>query len=233
MAAKKETALDRLFERAGIEQPTVSKDIVVATPPSAIELSHRTTRAQRKAQLLDDITQFNIERLVALRETLTSLPSLVTESLGEDAELTDEYAAVLMRQAIAFLRDVKDLQEAIAERIKVIAFDHFNASLAAKGHSDPEHMRAELIVEELGFALRREGAGYGDAKINEELLKELLGKDWKRVYTKTVIPRKEVFNLDIDALEELTKQRPELLEKIRPALSKGDPKPGRLNLRPL
>lgn len=228
--AKKPTALERIMEKAGVPQPVASDGFLPVPAAKEIVAAERSTRGSRKAQLLADLEEFNVERLAQLREDLTGFVTLITTTLGDDPVLVEQHAVTLMRQALA-IRQLKDLYDLCWDKVKEVAFQHFDASLAEQAHPDPQHVNAELIVAELGFMLRREGAGYCNAEIDEELLKEALGNLWKKVYTKTTIPAQVVYNLDEDALEELCRQRPELLEAIRPALKKGAPKAGRLNLR--
>lgn len=223
------TAKTKIFEAAGVEVPVTGAEVAVPAVQQVV-VSERSTRETRKSQLLEVLGKFDVEELEELKTFLAGLPSLLTETLGEDLVLTERYAHTLLRQALA-VRRLKDLHEVALEQIKEVAFDHFNASLAEKGHPDPQHVNATLDVLALGYKLRREGAGYGDPTIDEEKLKEALGSDWKKVYTRTVIPRRVVTDLDEDALWELVKTKPGLLEKIRDSLLPGAPKAGRLNLR--
>lgn len=189
-----------------------------------------STVTSRRAQLLADLEEYNIKALAEYRKGLSSFVDLITEPLGEDPVLTEDYAATLMRQALA-VRQMADLAEVCKTKIKEVLFQHFNAYFAEDGHDDPEHINGTLEVAELGMKLCREGSGYSDPSINEEKLKKGLGPLWEKVYTHKVIPEKEVWELDLEALWELVKAQPKLLEKIRDALTPGKPKGARMNLR--
>lgn len=188
----------------------------------------RTTVASRREQLLADLE--DDEALPRYRRELDAFIDLITSPLGEDPVLTEEYAYTLVKQAVA-VRQLADLAEVCKTKIKEVLFQHLNAYFAEEGHDDPEHINGILEVAELGMKLSREGSGYSDPVIDEEKLKKGLGPLWERVYTHKVIPATETWELDLDALWELVKARPKLLEKVRDALKPGKPKSARMNLR--
>jgi hypothetical protein len=216
----------KTLERTGIRK------IMEAAGKAAIAKVPRTTRTTRQAKLLEAMEDFDVPTLKKVKDELAGYVDLITMSLGDDLVLTEEYANVLMRQAIA-TRNLKDLQEIVQAQVKRVAFDHFNASFAEQGYEDPENMNGHLEVPELGMVLSREATGYSEPVIDETKLKKALGKDWEKVYTLEVIPEQRVYSLNEEALWNLVKDKPALLEKIRDSLIPGQPKSGRLNLRNL
>jgi hypothetical protein len=226
------TVLELLFRAAGKSLPAVSNEYLPVPAVKEVVEADRSTRGHRKARLLDALQEFDVDTLQAKREELDNFISLITRSLGEDLILNEEYAYTLVEQALA-VRNLVDLAQTCQEQIKRVAFEHFTAKLAEEGHPDPANVNATLEVEELGFALRREGAGYGNASIDEELLKEALGSDWHKVVVTEYIPAQEVTMFSEDLLWNLVKDRPELLEKVKASLVPGDSKKARLNLRPI
>jgi len=118
-------------------------------------------------------------------------------------------------------------------RLKDIVWTHLNSKLAEEGVEDPENTNGEIEVPALGMKLCREGMGYNDPVIDEELLKERLGDLWEKVYTCQVIPEQTVYTLDPEGLLDLLKSDPSLVKKIEDAIIPGSPKNGRLILRPI
>jgi hypothetical protein len=190
----------------------------------------RTTVASRRTQLKDDLEQLKESRLEEIRYEMASYIDLILTPLGDEPVLSEESAFVLVRQAIA-TRLLKDLFEIVHTKIKDAAFLHFNASLDKEGYEDPENTNAQLEVPELGMKLAREGAGRQDATIDETKLKEGLGDLWEKVYNREIIPEREVWTLNVDALWNLVQNDPTLLRVVGDSLQPGDPKSARLNLR--
>ena len=222
---------EAIAQAAGVSVAADKK--VVAVPASkVVQRTERTTRADRKASLVDGLREFDVDHLGGLQEVLSGFVSLVTESLGDELVLSEQYAHTVMSQALA-VRTLVDIAQVVQEQVKSVVFEHFDSALAEQGHPDPQNVNASLDVPELGMSLRREGAGYSSPMIDEQKLADLLGDAVETVYVTKVIPAQEVRVLDEDLLMNLVSNQPELLEKVREALIPGSPKKARLNLRNL
>jgi len=222
---------ETIAQAAGVAV-AADKKVVAVPAAKAVAKTERTTRADRKASLVDGLREFDVDHLGALQDILANFISLVTESLGDEMVLNETYSNTVMRQALA-VRTLVDMTQVVQEQVKSVVFAHFDSALAEMGHPDPQNVNAALDVPELGMSFRREGAGYSSPSIDEEKLSELLGEACDSVYVTKVIPAQEVRVLDEDLLMQLVGNKPELMEKVREALIPGSPKKARLNLRNL
>jgi hypothetical protein len=208
------SGLQRLLERSGKE---------VAKKP-------RTTVAHRKAQLLADLEDFNVDRLVGLQQKMGAFIDLITLNLGDELVLDEGHAYTLMSQALG-VRDIKEFMDVCHGRVKEYLFDHLNAIYAEQGLEDPENTNGSLEVPALGMKFCREGTGVTDPSVNDTLLKKALGSRWEEVYDIEVIPEQRVYTLNTEALWDMVKNDPDLMEAVRGALEPGVPKNGRMVIR--
>ncbi len=189
----------------------------------------RTTVAQRKAQWEVNLENFNGDELVA---KAAGFIDLITLELGSDPVLTEEGAVTVMVQSLA-RRDFSEFLDVCKDKIKEFVFAHFDALAEAAGAEDPENTNGVLEVPSLGMKFCREGTGYGDPTIDDDVLKHALGDRWEQVYDVQIIPERREETLNQEALWNLVQQDPTLMEKIRDSLQPGAPKPGRLVIRPM
>lgn len=213
---KSNTTIQRLFDRAG----------------KMVAKAQKSTVAARKAQLLQDLEGFNIDRLVELRDQMGSFIDLITLNLGEVELMTESQAHTLMSQFLA-QRDIGEFMDVCRGRIKEVAFAHMDAELELEGVEDPENTNAVIEVPSIGKRFSREGCGYSDPSVNEVALRAALGDQWESVYVEEVIPETVTYTLSMEKLMALVDQDPAIMEKIRDVLQPGSPKTPRLFVRDL
>ena len=206
---------------------------IVTITGRALARRPRTSVAQRKAEWESTLDNFDVNKLAGLQTAMSEFVDLITVSVMEDGVvLTEAQKFTLVTQALA-RRDIAEFMDVVLWRLKDIVWSHLNSKLAEEGVEDPENTNGEIEVPALGMKLCREGMGYNDPVIDEELLKERLGDLWEKVYTCQVIPEQTVYTLDPEGLLDLLKSDPSLVKKIEDAIIPGSPKNGRLILRPI
>lgn len=215
-ATATKAGVQRLFDRAG----------------KAVAKARTSTVSARKAQLLQDLEGFNLERLIELKEEMSSFIDLITLSLGEVELMTESQAHTLMTQFLA-QRDIGEFMDVCRGRIKDVAFQHITAAQKIAGAVDPENTNGHIDVPSMGKRFCREAAGVGDPSINEVLLKSILGDKWSEVYVEEVIPETKTYVLSMEKLMDLVDSDPVVMEQIRDALIPGIPKVAKLMVRDL
>ncbi len=152
----------------------------------------------------------------------------LSENMDEPRVLSTVEARNLMDEMLD-IKEGKDTLAAREEEVKRLAFNHLTEQFAAAGEENPHLVNGSIDVPELGHRFSREGAGPGEAKLNEKSLRFLVGEDvWGQITTQVTT---EV--LDMGKLMAEATRHPVLLEHLRNSLQVGDDKLGRLNVRPL
>lgn len=154
----------------------------------------------------------------------------LSENMDEPRVLTLPEATSLMSEYLD-IKAGEDHFTARREDIKRLVFDHLNEQFDALGEENPHLVNGSIDIPELGYRFSREGAGTGDAKLNEEALRAHVGEDlWAKISTKKTVVEEKV---DLGKLMAEAHHHPVLLEHLRSSLKVGDDKLGRLNHRPL
>ena len=182
-----------------------------------------TSSADRREQLKQAIAEMDGEKIEQVRDVMTRyVDSMVTLDPEQTTALTPAQSKALMEEDI-LRREIADLVEARKETIKELVFRAITEDAAEAGAEDPELTNGEIVVEELGRRFSREGAGYSAPTFNIKTLRAALGDDAEAVIkTET----KVVESVDEDALNSLIAGNPELLEKVRGALTPGKVRKG-------
>ena len=193
----------------------LKKDLQPAAKP--------TSAADRREQLKKAIAEMDGDQIERAREVMTRyVDSMVTLDPEQAGVLTKAQSKSLMEEDI-LRREIADLVEARKETIKELVFRAITEEAAEAGADDPELTNGEIVVEELGRRFSREGAGYSAPTFNLKALRAALGDDAEAVIkTET----KVVESVDEDALNSLIAGNPELLEKVRGALTPGKVRKG-------
>lgn len=195
----------------------------------------RSTVAARKAALRADLEDFNVDRLLELEDKMSKFIDLVTLTYGEVEILDDKAKTILMAQFLG-QRDITEFTAVVKDKIKEIAFAHMNAELELAGVQDPENQNHTIEVPALGKAFSREGAGYTDPSINEDVLRSLLTDMAPETVEKVFITKEvvtKVHELNLPALMSLVEEDPTLMLAVEESLTPGAPKNARLNVRDL
>lgn len=200
----------------------------------------RSTVAQRKDRLRIALEKLDLDRLLALQQSMAEYIDEVTGNevvMTEPRTLTKAESATLMRR-ILVQRDVSEFLEVTKDLTWELVRASIMESAAQEGHPDPEHANGRIEVPEEGHAFCIEGNGQRDPELNEERLEEILGDRWAEVcdverVEEQVIPAHDVYELSPDKLMAAAVSDPVIMAAVREALEPGGWKPGRRMVRPL
>jgi hypothetical protein len=135
-------------------------------------------------------------------------------------------ATAVMNELLT-LRTVMEALEARRLMIKDGTFDHIELTLADKGVDDPKNTNGQLLVQSTGKKFCKEGAGIGPSVLDWDVVEDqLTEEDWEEIQVTEIIKTP-----DKDRLADLVTRKPELATVIRDALSPGEPKTPRFQVR--
>lgn len=175
------------------------------------------TGVARKAQIAAALATTNLDELIALQEKLEGvIDRILANTIDTDDEgpLTDDELYGLMLEALE-QADVKRLLEIRYQMMRTRVFAHITAVHAANGVDDPEHTPGEAVVPLLGKRFVRQG-GKPKATLDHQKLIDALGPERAEQVLRTVeIPARTETHLNEDALLDLVREDPSVLELIR------------------
>ena len=198
MARKKQTAeveqteVSQILQQGGYLR--AYETLVKQAEREAIKVP-KTTVAQRKEILREAIESFDIDRLTELQGKMTTVIDTITSN---DLDLTGGHilsAAEAFSLMIELLdqRDVKELLETRREMAKMAIFLSMTEELRLRGVEDPENQNHVIRVPQAGKRFCREGCGPKEGELNEEKLRELLGKKrWDAVCDTELVPEEVI-----------------------------------------
>lgn len=171
----------------------------------------------RKAQIAAALATTNLDELIALQEKLEGvIDRILANAIDTDDEgtLTDDELYGLMLEALE-QADVKRLLEIRYQMIRTRVFSHITAVHKDNGVDDPEHTPGEARVPLLGKRFVRQG-GKPKATLDHARLLDCLGPERAaKVLREVEIPARTETHLNEDALLELVREDPTVLELIR------------------
>ena len=196
-------------------------------------VAKRTTVADRKTLMLEALRNKDPQKVAELTVIMAGFMQKVLKPLGDSVILDQANADHLIEVTMEAHQTLAELMDVVWEESKRIVFDHLDAVYAKDGEKIPAALNGAVESPKLGLKLCREGAGIEDPQVDHDLLQEILGDRWQEVYDERTIPAQTVYDFNPTKLRELAYNEPEntWLEKIRPALTPGGLKKGKLNLR--
>lgn len=229
---------DHALER--LQESEIARLISVVAPAAKVVASDDvSTVASRKLQLRQALESYDVDRLLALQQTMTSFVDLVTTSrlMQEDAEpVLDAVQAKDLMARYLDQREINELMATVKDLIRSTVFSHLDATLRAEGVDDPANTNGTLEVPELGKRFCREGAGYKDPSLDEQRLRELLGDRWADVcdnidVPEQVIPAHQEQVFSVSKALKLGRTDPAVMEVLRDCVIPGAPKTPKLMVR--
>lgn len=222
-----------------IRNSEIARLISEVAPEAVVPSGDTSTVASRKLQLRQALESYDVERLLALQNTMTSFIDLITQStlIQEDADpvLDGKRSAELMSRYLD-QREIDELMATVKDLIRSAVFSHLDTVLAAGGAADPANTNGTLEVPELGKKFCREGAGYRDPSLDEDRLRELLGDRWAAVcddvdIPEQIIPAHQAQVFSVEKALKLGRVDPTVMEVLRECVIPGAPKTPRLMVR--
>lgn len=201
----------------------------------AVEVPERQTGTERKAEIARAIERGDSDELIGLQEKLEGIierilaNKAITEHTGlcTPAELAD-----LMIERLD-QADVAKLVEIRYQMIRTRVFDHITEDNRAKGIDDPGHTPGQADVPALKKRFTREGGRIKNV-LDQSHLRELLGeKRWAQVCRAETIPEHVEYHLSEDALLELVRKDPKVLDLFKKCIIPGGEGIPRFHIRPL
>lgn len=190
----------------------------------------------RRAAYAKAVRTMDRKQLASMAKTVRGFLPLAkrnAEITAQTGILDDVEAEDLMVEVL----EVKRLQEIAKSRYEEIrkrVFNSMTEGLAEQGEENPDLVASYIEVPKLGLKFTREGGGFKDPELQEDVLAALVGPEvWDKVTTVEVIPAQEVRTLDMDLFLQEARRKPALLEELRKALKVGEPATVRFNQRAL
>lgn len=210
--------------------------LVAEEKARAVARAPRSTVDSRKLAWKEAVAKLDRGLIAKINKTLSGYTKLVRANAevtsAEKPRILDEDEAQSLMQEYLDLKTIEEFVKSRYEQIRRTAFGSMTESKAAEGEEFPEHVNADIEVEELGQKFVREGTGRKDPALDEDILESLLGDErWQAVTVKEHVPAQTFTRLDMDKLMELARKEPAVLELIRDALQEGDWKSPRLSIR--
>lgn len=190
----------------------------------------RTTVADRKGELRAALASFDVDRLLALQQTMTRLVDVMTRNELSGGVMTADETVALMGEYLDE-RDIEELLTVRKEMIKAAVFDHLD-------ETDGPDVNANIAVPALGKKFCREGTGNVTPIVDEHRLQSLLGPRWieacdEQIEPAQYIPERIEYRLSIEKVLDMARKDPGIMEMLRGCLVPGKPKAPRLAVRDL
>lgn len=195
----------------------VLERLIAQTPEVA---PSKSTAAKRKAELQKAIASFDLDRLIALQEKMTTIIDTLTknEIRLEGGALDESQAYSLMAEHLDE-REISELLDVRRDMIREAVFEHFDNT------SGPD-TNGTLEVPGLEKKFCREGAGHGTPAVDEQRLQSLLGVRWVEVCDEEIIPEQIIpsrisYTLSLEKVLDMARGDAAVLEMLRSCLIPG------------
>jgi hypothetical protein len=216
-----------LAETTG-EQPGGFLALLDSMNHQVVEKHSRSSLASRKAGYQDMLKNFDLARLVEMREKMSRAIDMMTaHQTHADTVLIPPWLAEKMMIEILDQTAITELLMARREMIKEAVFDHLNEVAVQKGISNPEHTPGEIEVPSLGKRFVREACGRHAPTLDEDAFREALGDRADQAFDTHVVPRQVIpkhveHTLSPEKVLELVNKDPAVLEMLRTCLTPGN-----------
>jgi hypothetical protein len=190
----------------------------------------------RKAAYAKAVRLMDRKQLASMAKTVRNFLPLSKANAAVTAQtgVLDEAEAEDLMVEVLEVKRLQEMAKSRYEEIRKRVFNSITEGLAEQGEKDPEIVAGYIEVPKLGLKFTREGGGFADPELQEEVLAALVGTEvWDKVTRVEVIPAQEVRTLDMDLFLQEARRKPALLEELRKALKVGEPKGFKFHQRAL
>lgn len=181
----------------------------------------------RKAKYAAAVRNMDRKQLASMAKTVRNFLPLAkaNSTITSQTGVLDETEAEDLMVEVLEVKRLQEIAKSRYEEIRKRVFNSITEGLAEQGEKDPEVVPGYIEVPKLKLKFTREGGGFADPELQEDVLQALVGPDvWDKVTTVEVIPAQEVRTLDMDLFLQEARRKPALLEELRKALKVGEPK---------